>query len=61
MADNEQKALQLMAEAEKKMTTSKGFFGSLFGYISITYLSLFVYCVLHFVSLEKEKHFLLTT
>lgn len=34
MADtgsNEQKALQLMAEAEKKLTTNKGFFGSLFG------------------------------
>ena len=31
MADNEQKALQLMAEAEKKLTTTKGFFGSLFG------------------------------
>lgn len=31
MADNEQKALQLMADAEKKLTSSKGFFGSLFG------------------------------
>ncbi|EEB20034.1 Soluble NSF attachment protein, putative [Pediculus humanus corporis] len=31
MADNEQKALQLIAEAEKKLTSSKGFFGSLFG------------------------------
>lgn len=31
MADNEQKAMQLMAEAEKKLTSSKGFFGSLFG------------------------------
>lgn len=31
MADNEQKALQLIAEAEKKLTPSKGFFGSLFG------------------------------
>lgn len=31
MADNEQKALQLMADAEKKLTTQKGFFGSLFG------------------------------
>lgn len=31
MADNEQKALQLMAEAEKKLTTQKGFFSSLFG------------------------------
>lgn len=31
MADNEQKALQLIAEAEKKLNSSKGFFGSLFG------------------------------
>lgn len=31
MADNEQKAMQLMAEAEKKLSSSKGFFGSLFG------------------------------
>lgn len=31
MGDNEQKALQLMADAEKKLTASKGFFGSLFG------------------------------
>lgn len=31
MADSEQKALQLMAEAEKKLTTSKGFLSSLFG------------------------------
>lgn len=31
MADNEQKALQLIAEAEKKLTTQKGFFGQLFG------------------------------
>lgn len=31
MGDNEQKAIQLMAEAEKKLTSSKGFFGSLFG------------------------------
>ncbi|XP_063236214.1 alpha-soluble NSF attachment protein [Bacillus rossius redtenbacheri] len=31
MADNEQKAIQLMAEAEKKLHSSKGFFGSLFG------------------------------
>lgn len=31
MADNEQKALQLMAEAEKKLTNSKGFLSSLFG------------------------------
>jgi alpha-soluble NSF attachment protein len=31
MADNEQKAMQLMAEAEKKLHSSKGFLGSLFG------------------------------
>lgn len=31
MADNEQKAFQLVAEAEKKMTTPKGFLTSLFG------------------------------
>ncbi|CAK9798913.1 Alpha-soluble NSF attachment protein [Anthophora quadrimaculata] len=31
MADNEAKATQLLAEAEKKRTASKGFFGSLFG------------------------------
>lgn len=36
MADNEQKALQLMAEAEKKLTTNKGFFGSLFGCVFFT-------------------------
>ncbi|KAG5306754.1 SNAP protein, partial [Acromyrmex insinuator] len=31
MADNEQKALQLVAEAERKLSSSKGFFGALFG------------------------------
>lgn len=31
MADNEQKGMQLIAEAEKKLNSSKGFFGSLFG------------------------------
>lgn len=31
MGDNEQKALQLIAEAEKKLSTNKGFFSSLFG------------------------------
>lgn len=34
MADNEQKAMQLMAEAEKKKT-SKGLFGGLFGWVSL--------------------------
>lgn len=41
MADNEQKALQLVAEAEKKLTTQKGFFGQLFRcVISISHLYL---------------------
>uniref|UniRef100_A0A2P2I5H3 Alpha-soluble NSF attachment protein-like n=1 Tax=Hirondellea gigas TaxID=1518452 RepID=A0A2P2I5H3_9CRUS len=31
MADSEQRAIQLMAEAEKKLTSSKGFFSSLLG------------------------------
>ncbi|XP_045538128.1 alpha-soluble NSF attachment protein [Papilio machaon] len=31
MADNEQKAMQLIAEAEKKLSSSKSFLGSLFG------------------------------
>lgn len=31
MADNEQKAAQLVAEAEKKLKSSQGFFGALFG------------------------------
>lgn len=31
MSDMEQKAMQLVAEAEKKLTSSKGFFSSLFG------------------------------
>ncbi|XP_013186310.1 alpha-soluble NSF attachment protein [Amyelois transitella] len=31
MAENEQKAMQLMAEAEKKLNSSKTFLGSLFG------------------------------
>jgi alpha-soluble NSF attachment protein len=31
MADNEQKALQLVAEAERKLSSSKSFFGALFG------------------------------
>lgn len=31
MADNEQKAMQLVAEAEKKLNSSKSFLGSLFG------------------------------
>lgn len=34
MADSEQKAHQLIAEAQKKLTASKGFFGQLFGYES---------------------------
>ncbi len=39
MGDNEQKAMALMAEAEKKLTAQKGFFGSLFGCVWI-----FIYC-----------------
>ena len=31
MADNEQKGVQFIEEAEKKLKSSKGFFGSLFG------------------------------
>jgi alpha-soluble NSF attachment protein len=31
MADNEQKAAQLIAEAERKLNSGKSFFGSLFG------------------------------
>uniref|UniRef100_T1JB32 Uncharacterized protein n=1 Tax=Strigamia maritima TaxID=126957 RepID=T1JB32_STRMM len=31
MADNEQKAIQLIADAEKKLKSSHGFFGQLFG------------------------------
>lgn len=38
MANNEEKALQLMAEAEKKLTTQRGFFGSLFGCVFILFL-----------------------
>jgi len=31
MADNEQKAIDLMSQAEKKLKSTGGFFGSLFG------------------------------
>lgn len=48
MGDNEQKALQLMADAEKKMTSSKGFFGSLFGCV-------FFLCKI-FVKLFLRRH-----
>ena len=34
MADNEQKANQLVAEAEKKLNAGKSFFGSLFGLVT---------------------------
>lgn len=37
MADNEQKAMQLIAEAEKKLTSSKGFLGSLFGFVFVNF------------------------
>jgi len=33
MGDPEQKALELMAQAEKKMKSTGGFFGSLMGYV----------------------------
>ena len=33
MGDAEQRGQQLMAEAEKKLTSSKGFFGALFGWV----------------------------
>ena len=33
MSENEQKALALVAEAEKKLNSSKGFFGGLFGQV----------------------------
>lgn len=33
MGDTEQKAQALIAEAQKKLTSSKGFFGSLFGFV----------------------------
>ena len=32
MANSEQKAMDLMAQAEKKTKSSGGFFGSVFGY-----------------------------
>lgn len=35
MASNEQKAQQLISEAEKKLSGSKGFFGSLFGWVNL--------------------------
>lgn len=44
MADNEQKARQLIAEAEKKLTSSKGFLGSLFGFVN-TIFSLLTHLV----------------
>ena len=31
MADNEQRGLELMAQAEKKLKSGSGFLGSLFG------------------------------
>ena len=38
MADQEQKALQLMAEADKKMKSSSGFLSNLFGYCMHSYI-----------------------
>ena len=37
MADAEAKGKQLMAEAEKKLSSSKGFFGALFGYENMSF------------------------
>jgi hypothetical protein len=53
MADNEQKAMQLIAEAEKKLTSSKGFLGSLFGFVFSCFL--FVDSSLSFRDKEKWK------
>ena len=39
MADQEQKAIQFMDEAEKKLKSSKSFFGSMFGYVFSSFLS----------------------
>jgi len=35
MSENEQKALALVAEAEKKLNSSKTFLGGLFGYLML--------------------------
>ena len=43
MAENEHKATHLMSEAEKKLNTSKSFFGSLFGYAHYLYLYVYVH------------------
>ena len=41
MSDNEAKALELVAEAEKKLNSSKSFLGGLFGWAMIFLLGLF--------------------
>lgn len=73
MADNEQKAMQLMAEAEKKLTGNKGFFGSLFGCVMKISLFFFVPVCLPYYPFSvlkeksiiyqicKEKHFHFST
>lgn len=33
--DAEQRGLQFMSEAQKKLSSSKGFLGSLFGYVQL--------------------------
>lgn len=35
MADNEQKGIELVAEAQRKLKSSQGFFGALFGLVCI--------------------------
>lgn len=42
MGDNEQKAMALMLEAEKKMAPQKGFFGALFGCVWIFMINIFI-------------------
>lgn len=37
MASNEEKAMALLAEAEKKLNPSKGFFSSLFGWVVVVF------------------------
>lgn len=60
MADNEQKALQLIAEAEKKLTSSKGFFGSLFGWVTTTVMHIckliyYIYSLQNFKQQQQNK------
>lgn len=54
MATNEQKAQMLVAEAEKKLSGSKSFFSSLFGYVKFT-LNLLYFAVTHTVYRGSSK------